>query len=87
MKPPSVLSERELEVLKLLGLDFCEKQIGVLLHISHKTVEKHTSNIYRKLNIHTRPKIVHYCLHHELIRNLFDPLVTSGKSPSAKPTK
>ena len=47
------LTQREKEVLKLVGEGYRNKQISDFLCISVKTVEKHRSNIMRKLEVHT----------------------------------
>ncbi len=48
----NVLSQREKEVLKLVGEGYKNKQIAKLLFISVKTVEKHRSNLMAKLDLH-----------------------------------
>ena len=47
------VTEREREVLKLVGEGYKNKAIADYLCISVKTVEKHRSNIMRKLDVHT----------------------------------
>jgi len=47
------LTQREKEILKLVGENYRNREIAELLFISEKTVEKHRSNIMRKLNCHT----------------------------------
>lgn len=47
------VTQREREVLKLVGEGYKNKDIADYLCISAKTVEKHRSNIMRKLNVHT----------------------------------
>lgn len=47
------VTEREREVLKLVGEGYKNKEIADYLFISVKTVEKHRSNIMRKLDVHT----------------------------------
>jgi DNA-binding NarL/FixJ family response regulator len=47
------ITQREREVLKLVGEGFQNKEIAGLLCISVKTVEKHRSNLMHKLGIHT----------------------------------
>ena len=46
-----VLTDRELEVLMLIGKGHGSQQISKLLHISVKTVEAHRANIKMKLNL------------------------------------
>ena len=47
------VTQREREVLKLVGEGYKNKEIADYLCISVKTVEKHRSNIMRKLDLHT----------------------------------
>jgi len=49
-----VLSEREIEVLRLAKRGLPNPQIAQSLHISPGTVRNHLSAIYRKLDVHTR---------------------------------
>ena len=46
---PSVLSEREVDVLALTALGYKRKEIAERLHISHWTVESHRKRIREKL--------------------------------------
>ncbi|MBS4025454.1 MAG: response regulator transcription factor [Clostridia bacterium] len=48
------LSERELQVLKLIAKGHTNKQIGLELYISEKTVKNHITNIFRKLKVDDR---------------------------------
>ena len=52
------LSNRELEILSLLGKGLRNKEIATRLFISPETVKKHTINIYRKLDAHNRQHAV-----------------------------
>jgi DNA-binding NarL/FixJ family response regulator len=45
------LSDRELEILELIGKGHEVRQIGKLLHLSPKTVETHRAHIKEKLNL------------------------------------
>jgi DNA-binding NarL/FixJ family response regulator len=47
------LTEREKEIIKLIGEGYKNKEIANYLCISVKTVEKHRSNLMRKLDLHT----------------------------------
>jgi len=53
--PPLIepLSERELEVLRLLAAGLSNREIAAELFLAVGTVKKYTSNIYGKLNVHT----------------------------------
>jgi DNA-binding CsgD family transcriptional regulator len=48
------LTERELEVLRLLADGLSNRAIGARLVISEKTANRHVSNIFAKLGVHSR---------------------------------
>ena len=52
--PTAGLSEREVEVLRLLARGNTMKQIAAVLFISYKTVDRHVQNIYTKIGVNTR---------------------------------
>ena len=52
--PVDALSERELEVLRLLGTDLDGADIARQLVVSLNTMRTHTKNIYAKLGVNTR---------------------------------
>jgi LuxR family maltose regulon positive regulatory protein len=52
------LSQRELEVLKLLASGLSNKNIAQTLMIAVSTVKKHLKNIYQKLNAHSRTEAI-----------------------------
>jgi LuxR family maltose regulon positive regulatory protein len=53
------LSERELEVLRLLAIGLSNPEIAQRLFIATSTVRSHLKNIYGKLNVHRRWDAVH----------------------------
>ena len=52
------LSERELDVLKLIARGLPNREISQQLFISLRTVKWHTGNIYQKLNVRNRTQAV-----------------------------
>jgi len=56
------LSDREFEVLQLLGSGKGTSEIAQQLHLSSKTVEAHRANIKRKLSLKTGPELVRYAV-------------------------
>ncbi|MEJ2157499.1 MAG: response regulator transcription factor [Desulfobacteraceae bacterium] len=61
------LTQRELEVLKLVGEGYTSPEIADYLCISPKTVDKHRSNIMRKLDLHSAAALTAYALEKGLI--------------------
>jgi DNA-binding NarL/FixJ family response regulator len=61
------LTERELDVLRLAAKGMSNKQIGVTLSISDRTVQGHLANIYSKLNVTTRTEAVLFALREKWI--------------------
>ncbi len=61
------LSEREREVLRLLGLGHTNQEIAEQLHISVRTAESHRAHIMQKLRLSTRAELVRYALAHGLL--------------------
>lgn len=56
------VSDREMEVLRLIAWGFSNKEIGNRLGLSVKTVEAHKANAMRKLNMRGRIDIVRYAI-------------------------
>lgn len=54
-----ILSDRELDVLRLLAKGISFAEIGTVLNISTHTVTAHIKKIYRKLQVHSRGEAVY----------------------------
>jgi two-component system, NarL family, response regulator NreC len=65
--PPDGLSERELEILRLIGLGHTNGEIAEQLYLSVRTVESHRAHIQQKTGRTTRAELVRYALDHGLI--------------------
>jgi len=61
------VTQREKEVLKLLGEGHQNKEIADLLNISVKTVEKHRANLMTKLDLHNAAALTAFAFEHGLI--------------------
>ena len=61
------LSSREREVLKLVAEGYRSRQIGELLYISEKTVEKHRANLMRKLGINSAAGLTAFAVERGLV--------------------
>lgn len=64
---PSSLTERELEVLKLIALGHTNAEAARILGITAKTIEAHRNHIARKLGFKTRAEFVRFALDEKLI--------------------
>ena len=65
--PPDDLSEREVDVLRLIALGHTNAEIAQQLYLSVRTVETHRSHIQQKLRLSTRAELVGYALDRGLI--------------------
>ena len=65
--PPDDLTQREVEVLRLIALGHTNVEIGEQLFLSTRTVETHRAHIQQKLRRTTRAELVRYALEHGLV--------------------
>jgi DNA-binding NarL/FixJ family response regulator len=61
------LTPRELQVLRLVATGKTNKAIASQLSLSEKTVDRHVSNIFGKLDVPSRAGAVAYAYEHKLI--------------------
>jgi DNA-binding NarL/FixJ family response regulator len=54
----SVLTDREMDVLRLIAQGLTTRQMGSRLGLSDRTIESHISKLYRKLGAKTRVQVV-----------------------------
>ena len=64
---PDDLSEREVDVLRLIALGHTNAEIAEQLYLSVRTVETHRAHIQQKLRLATRAELVGYALERGLI--------------------
>ncbi len=64
---PDGLTEREVDVLRLIASGSSNKEIGAKLVLSTRTVERHITNIYGKINARGRGDATRYALGHGLL--------------------
>jgi two-component system, NarL family, response regulator NreC len=65
--PPDGLSEREVEVLRMIALGHTNADIAEKLYLSVRTVETHRAHIQQKLRLASRAELVQYALDHGLV--------------------
>jgi DNA-binding NarL/FixJ family response regulator len=61
-RDPTALSTREEIVLRLIAEGLANKEIGRRLHLSEKTVKRHVTRIFSKLNISARSQAAVYAV-------------------------
>lgn len=60
--PVASLSDRELEIVNLIGHGMLTREIASQLHVSIKTVETHRAHIKDKLNLRNATQLVQFCV-------------------------
>ncbi len=65
-EPGTLLTRRELEVLKLVVDGLSQTEVAHRLVISPKTVGTHTERIFKKLGVHNRAQAVSFAYRHSL---------------------
>ncbi|MBV9422317.1 MAG: response regulator transcription factor [Solirubrobacterales bacterium] len=65
--PPDDLSEREVEVLRMIALGHTNAEIAQELFLSIRTVETHRAHIQQKLRLGSRSELVRYALDRGLV--------------------
>jgi HD-GYP domain-containing protein (c-di-GMP phosphodiesterase class II)/DNA-binding CsgD family transcriptional regulator len=64
---PAGLSEREVEVLRLMAKGHTEKDIAAALHISTSTVHTHVLHVYDKIGVRSRAAAALFAMEHHLL--------------------
>ncbi len=66
--PIDLLSRREREILRMIAVGLCSKEIAATLCVSESTVKSHRKNIMRKIDLHDTVSLTHYAIQAGLIR-------------------
>lgn len=69
---PAGLSEREIEVLRLVAQGCSNPQIAKRLFISRRTAEHHVQHVYRKIGVSSRASAALFALEHDLLSSGVD---------------
>lgn len=63
----SVLSERELEVIKLICKEYTTEEIAIELHLSVHTINSYRKNILKKINVKNIAGLVRYAIKNGIV--------------------
>jgi DNA-binding NarL/FixJ family response regulator len=63
-----MLTPREEEIVKLVAEAHTNEEIGAMLHISKKTVERHRANVLEKLGMRDRVELTRYAIRRGLVQ-------------------
>lgn len=77
----TVLSERELQILRLVAEGFSNRQIAGMLDISENTVKVHVRNIFAKIHVASRTEASMYAVRNGLLHDLPQPGETIPSDP------
>ena len=64
---PAGLSDREVQVLRLIARGSTNRQVAKLLFLSEKTVGRHVENVYAKLGVSSRAAAALFAMEHHLL--------------------
>ena len=64
---PAGLTDREVEVIRLVAIGRTNKEIGGLLGMSPRTAQKHVMNVYAKLGLESRAGLALFAVEHDLL--------------------
>ena len=65
--PPDDLTDREVDILRLIALGHTNTEIAEQLFLSVRTVESHRARVQQKTGLTTRAELVRYALDHEVV--------------------
>ena len=65
---PAGLTDREVDVVRMLARGRSNKEIAAQFHVSEGTVHTHVISIYRKIEVNTRAGAALFALEHDLIQ-------------------
>ena len=63
-RAPGALTSREQEVITLIAKGYRTREMAQLMSLSHKTVEKHRTNLMRKLGLRSAAAVAAYAITH-----------------------
>ncbi len=84
-EPKEPLTERELEVVRLVATGIGNKEIAAQLHVSPNTVRVHLRNIFTKLDAQSRTEVTMIAVRNGWVDAGFTPAIIEEQPPAAAP--
>jgi len=78
-----VLTDHQVQIARLLGQGYANKEVGTLLHVSTNTAETHRANIYRLTNSHNACQLLIWLCREKLLDIEDLPDMVSPANPLA----
>lgn len=69
VSPTAVLTDREFEIMQLIGEGNAQRDIARQLHLAPKTIAVHAANIRRKLKLKTTGQLIRFAVQWENLTN------------------
>jgi DNA-binding NarL/FixJ family response regulator len=69
VSPVSLLTDREFEIMQLIGEGNAPNEIAGQLHLSAKTIAVHNANVRRKLHLKTTAQLIRFAVQWQDQRN------------------
>ncbi len=66
--PHEILTPREIEILKLIGEGYSDKEIAQILFLSPRTVETHKAKIMEKLHLRKKVELIKYAIKKGIVK-------------------
>ena len=67
-QPVTILSNREIEIIKLVAQEHTSQEIADKLHLSFHTIERHRKNILAKLGLRNVAGLIRYAMRKGIIK-------------------
>jgi DNA-binding NarL/FixJ family response regulator len=67
LMPQEVLSDREFQILRMIGSGKTISEIAASLNLSVSTVNTHRAHILEKMNMHTNAELMRYAIENKLV--------------------
>jgi two-component system, NarL family, invasion response regulator UvrY len=80
--PHEILSDREFEVLRWIGLGKTVREIATLLTLSDKTVSTYRARLLEKMDLKTSAQLICYAIRNQLVDPLGDEQALSSAAKS-----